>query len=87
MRFSTLRYPGWEAFARQLDKPLASFIRIYHPSFFQRVGLRYVNIVSRSRLGLEDADWADLFALPTPVPFRRAMSRKMPARSAPAICR
>lgn len=59
---STLHYPGWEAFARQLDKPLASFIRIYHPSFFQRVGLRYVNIVSRSRLGLEDADWADLFA-------------------------
>lgn len=59
---STLRYPGWEEFARQLDKPLASFIRIYHPSFFQRVGLRYVNIVSRSRLGLEDADWADLFA-------------------------
>ena len=49
---STLRYPGWEEFARQLDKPLASFIRIYHPSFFQRVGLRYVNIVSRSRLGL-----------------------------------
>ena len=25
---STLRYPGWEAFARQLDKPLAAFIRL-----------------------------------------------------------
>ena len=59
---STLSYPGWEEFARMLDKPLAAFIQLYKPAYFQRVGLRYVNIVSRSRLGLEDADWADLFA-------------------------
>ena len=25
---STLHYPGWEEFARQLDKPLAAFIRL-----------------------------------------------------------
>ncbi|MGI5857686.1 MAG: TIGR04255 family protein [Candidatus Merdivicinus sp.] len=59
---STLRYSGWEEFARQLDKPLAAFIRIYKPAFFQRVGLRYVNIFSRERLGLEGTLWADLFA-------------------------
>jgi uncharacterized protein (TIGR04255 family) len=39
-RSATLRYPGWEAFARQLDKPLAAFIRLYKPAYFQRVGLR-----------------------------------------------
>ena len=50
---STLHYPGWEEFARQLDKPLAAFIRLYKPAYFQRVGLRYVNIFSRARLGLE----------------------------------
>ena len=55
---STLRYPGWEAFARQLDKPLAAFIRLYKPAYFQRVGLRYVNIISRARLGLEGRNWA-----------------------------
>lgn len=58
---STLSYPGWETFARQLDKPLAAFIQLYKPAFFQRVGLRYVNIFSRTRLGLEDAKWAELF--------------------------
>jgi uncharacterized protein (TIGR04255 family) len=59
---STLYYPGWEEFARQLDKPLAAFIRLYHPAFFQRVGLRYVNIFSRERLGLEGTPWSELFA-------------------------
>ena len=58
---STLRYPGWEEFARHLDKPLASFIRLYKPAYFQRVGLRYLNLFSRQRLGLEDVPWRELF--------------------------
>ena len=59
---STLRYPGWEEFARHLDKPLAAFIQLYKPAYFQRVGLRYVNIVSRAKLGLEHTPWSALFA-------------------------
>lgn len=59
---STLRYPGWPEFARMLDKPLASFIRIYKPAYFQRVGLRYVNLVSRAKLGLEGTPWTELIA-------------------------
>lgn len=59
---STLRYPGWEEFARRLDRPLASFIQIYAPAWFQRVGLRYRNLVSRERLGLEGVPWSELFA-------------------------
>lgn len=59
---STLRYPGWEEFARHLDKPLASFIRLYKPAYFQRVGLRYVNVISRTRLGLEGTPWTELLA-------------------------
>jgi len=59
---STLRYDCWEEFAQYLDKPLASFIRIYKPAYFQRVGLRYVNVFSRVRLGLEDVPWGTLFA-------------------------
>ncbi len=58
---STLHYPGWEAFARMLDKPLATFIQLYRPAYFTRVGLRYINLFSRSRLGLEDAGWQELF--------------------------
>lgn len=58
---STLYYPGWEEFARHLDQPLASFIRHYKPAYFQRVGLRYVNIFSRTKLGLEETPWRELF--------------------------
>jgi len=59
---STIRYSGWEEFARHLAKPLASFINLYHPAYFQRVGLRYVNIFSRAKLGLEDTPWSELIA-------------------------
>ena len=59
---STLRYTGWEEFARHLDKPLAAFIKLYKPAYFQRVGIRYINFFSRQKLGLEDVPWAELFA-------------------------
>ena len=59
---STVQYPGWEAFARQLDRPLAEFIRLYQPAYFQRVGLRYVNFISRERLGLKQVPWRELIA-------------------------
>ena len=57
---STLRYQRWEDFAARLDQPLAQFIQIYQPAFFERLGLRYVNAISRQRLGLEDQLWDDL---------------------------
>lgn len=59
---STVSYPGWEQFARQFDRPLAEFIRIYQPAFFERIGLRYLNTFSRTALGLDGTPWRDLFA-------------------------
>ena len=59
---STLSYPGWGEFARMLDKPLAAFIQLYKPAYFQRVGLRYLNLISRTALGLEDTPWRQLIA-------------------------
>lgn len=61
---STVAYPGWEGFAGQFDLPLAEFIRIYQPAFFERIGLRYLNAVSRTALGLEQTPWRELFAAP-----------------------
>ena len=49
-----------EEFARMLDQALASFIRIYEPAYFERVGLRYMNAISRRELGLEGISWKDL---------------------------
>ena len=47
------RYTCWEDFAKKLDKPLAAFIKQYKPAYFERVGLRYINFISRRDLGLE----------------------------------
>ena len=57
---STVGYQRWEDFATRLDQPLAQFIQIYQPAYFERIGLRYVNAVSRQRLGLEGQLWDDL---------------------------
>ena len=54
------KYTCWEDFARMLDKPLASFIQIYKPAYFERVGLRYVNFISRQKLNLEGVPFRDL---------------------------
>ena len=59
---SCSRYTSWEDFAARLDKPLAAFIQIYHPSFFERVGLRYLNFFSRKELGLEGTPFSEMFA-------------------------
>lgn len=67
---STLRYPGWEAFALRLDKPLASFIQVYQPAYFERVGLRYMNLFSRAKLGLDGAGWGTLFTPAYASPLR-----------------
>lgn len=57
---SCCRYTRWEEFARKLDAPLAAFIQIYHPAFFERVGLRYLNFFHREALGLGDTPYRAL---------------------------
>ncbi len=56
------KYTCWEDFAKKLDKPLAAFIKIYHPAYFERVGLRYLNFFSRNELGLDGTPFRDLFS-------------------------
>lgn len=56
------RYTCWEDFAAKLDRPLAAFIRIYKPAYFERVGLRYLNFISRFQLGLEGVPFSELIA-------------------------
>lgn len=54
------RYTRWEDFAKMLDKPLAAFIQTYRPAYFERVGLRYMNFISRGDLGLPASPFRDL---------------------------
>ncbi len=55
-------YYSWEDFAAHLDKPLAAFIQIYKPAYFDRVGLRYLNFISRRDLELEGTPYSRLMA-------------------------
>lgn len=57
-----IRYSSWEDFAKKLDKPLAAFIQIYKPAYFERIGLRYLNFISRYELGLEGVPFSQLIA-------------------------
>ena len=54
------KYPNWEAFAKWLDAPLSAFIRIYKPAYFERIGLRYINFISRNALQLCDTPFREL---------------------------
>ena len=57
---ATNRYTTWEDFAKMLDRPLVAFIQIYKPAFFERVGLRYLNFISRQKLELADLPFREL---------------------------
>lgn len=53
-------YHNWEYFAYKMDKPLAAFIQIYKPAYFERIGLRYLNFISREDLELEHIPYREL---------------------------
>lgn len=54
------RYRCWEDFAAHLDRPLVAFLQTYTPAPFERIGLRYLNFISRNQLGLEGTPFSEL---------------------------
>lgn len=57
---SCAHYTDWETFAKKLDTPLAAFIRVYKPAYFERIGLRYMNFFSRKELSLESTPFSEM---------------------------
>jgi len=58
---STSEYTKWEVFRDKLLLAQKSFIAHYKPSYFSRIGLRYVNIFCRTGLGMPlTKSWGDL---------------------------
>lgn len=57
---TALNYRKWEEFYEMFQGPLNAFFNIYTPSFFTRIGLRYIDIFTRSLLGLADSPWEEL---------------------------
>lgn len=60
LSFKTTSYSRWEVFHEQLDMIRSTLEGIYRPATYQRLGLRYVDIIRRSLLDLENVPWAEL---------------------------
>ena len=59
---NTSSYERYEQFKQRFEEALEIFERIYKPSFYTRVGLRYQDLIIRSKLGIEDKNWSELIA-------------------------
>ena len=60
LSMSTSKYSRWEEFYHKMSKPIAALSEIYKPAFYERVGLRYVDVITKSELGLTEASWGEL---------------------------
>lgn len=57
---ATLNYVKWEDFLARLEEPLNSFVETYKPTYFTRIGLRYIDVFDKKKFGLEEVKWKDL---------------------------
>lgn len=60
LSLTALAYISWDLFVEHLTPAIEALNKIYTPSFFNRAGLRYVDAIDRSKLGLADAPWSRL---------------------------
>jgi uncharacterized protein (TIGR04255 family) len=58
------KYERWQDFRRHLQVALDALADEYKPSFITRVGLRYQDVIRRSRLSLSDRPWRELLTGP-----------------------
>jgi len=56
----TMAYTRWEDFRDRLTMLRGAFEQIYRPASYARLGMRYVDIIRRSILGLTDVPWSEL---------------------------
>lgn len=57
---STLEYQRWEVFKGIIETVLNNFYACYTIPGIQRIGLRYINLITRSKLELENTPWSML---------------------------
>lgn len=58
--FSCTKYTRWEKFKEYFRSPFEIFFETYDPSYVSRLGLRYIDVIMRSTLGLDSAKWSEL---------------------------
>lgn len=60
LALTTMKYESREDFRKRLNRPLDALVDIYNPVYFSRVGLRYIDVIKRSVLKLDNTEWSDL---------------------------
>lgn len=60
LALSTSNYRRWENFKEHFQEPYQALLSEYSPIFFSRIGLRYRNIIVRSKIGLKGTPWSEL---------------------------
>jgi len=61
LSITTNQYEKWEDFEDRLNNLLGKFLQIYDKiDIFTRIGLRYKNLIVKSKLGLNDRNWDQL---------------------------
>ncbi len=53
-------YTQWEEFREQIRLAMSALEETYHPSFYSRVGLRYIDLIDKAEIGLADVPWESL---------------------------
>lgn len=74
---STVGYTRWEDMISHFSVPLEAFERLYQPSFYERIGLRYIDVFSRKKLSIEGTPWKELIAQPWLGTFATIQEDKM----------
>ncbi len=54
------KYVRWEQFRDALALVLRALLTNYEVPFFQRIGLRYIDVIDRAALGIETVPWSEL---------------------------
>jgi uncharacterized protein (TIGR04255 family) len=57
---TSTRYTRWNEFKTHFVPAFNALIECYSPVLISRIGLRYQNIIQRSKLGIDTTDWAEL---------------------------
>jgi uncharacterized protein (TIGR04255 family) len=58
--YSETKYREWTDFRKHVTEAQTALEDIYRPSFYSRIGLRYVNTIALERLGLQGVPWSEL---------------------------
>lgn len=53
-------YKSWENFREEMNLVAKALDEEYNPNFYTRIGLRYIDVIEREKIGLDGIAWSDL---------------------------